>query len=108
MKSYHLKTILLHSIETTGLEFWCEKHLKECFSQLLINLTIATEEKRCPHFWLPDINLFEDLSEKKQKKLLQVLGKVKEKAEKFIELLTEEEEKNQTDNIKIAQLTEFF
>lgn len=108
LKSYHLKTILQHSIETTGLEFWCEEHLEECFSELLINLTIAIEEKRCPHFWLPDINLFEDLSEKKQKKLLQVLRKVKGKPEKFIELLTEEEEKNQTDNIKLAQMTGFF
>ena len=108
LKSYHLKTLLLHSIETTGLEFWCEEHLKECFSQLLINLTTAIEEKRCSHFWLPDINFFEDLREKDQKKSLKVLRKVKEKPEKFIELLTEEEEKTQTDNIKLAQLTGAF
>ena len=107
LKSYHLKTIL-HSIETTGLKFWCEEYLKECFSQFLINLTIAIEGKRFPHFWLPHINLFEDLSEKKAKEVVESFSKVKEKPEKFIELLTEEGEKNQTDNTKLALKLNFL
>ena len=104
LKSYHLKTILLYSIEATGLEFWCEENLKECFDKLLGNLTTAIEERSCPHFWLPHINLFEDLSEKDQKKVLKVLREVKDKPEKFIELLTEKEEKNQRDTAKMYML----
>ena len=82
LKSYHLKTIL-HSIETTGLKFWCEEHLKECFSQFLINLTIAIEGKRFPHLWLPDINLFEDLSEKKAKEVVESFSESQRKARKI-------------------------
>lgn len=90
MKSCYLKTILLHNIETTGLEFWIEDHLKECFSLLLLNFIIAINENKCPQFWLPDITFFENLKEKYQRKLLKVLRKVKENPEKFIEISTEE------------------
>lgn len=56
-------------------------------------MTTAIEKQSCSHFWLPGINFFEDLSEKDQKKVLKVLREVKDMLEKFIELLTEEEEK---------------
>ena len=84
--SYHLKSLLLHALESTDPQFWLqEANLDIYFNLLFGKLLDAVTDKRCPHFWLPEINLFENLTEPDVRKLTKVLRKVLKSPESFIE-----------------------
>jgi len=87
LASYHLKSIFFYTLERTGAEFWLddERRIEECFHLLLHNLTQSVYEKRCPHFWIPAINLFSEFTEKDTQCLLKVLQKIKQAPARYIE-----------------------
>ena len=56
--TFHLKNILLQTIEETGAEMWTEGSRAECMMKLLGNLLEALTEKDLPHFFVRSYNLF--------------------------------------------------
>ena len=87
ISSYQLKCLLFCTLERTDPQFWLqEANLTQCFHLLLANLLSAFTTKHCAHFWIPHINLFDNLSGRDCKKLTKVLRKVIRKSpEQFIE-----------------------
>ena len=88
LSSYHLKTIYLHRLERTGLEFWSENDGGGCeyaFMVLLRDLKIALDSGECNHFWIPQINLFKDIHPHKLKSLSKVLDKVIQNPSPYIQ-----------------------
>jgi len=83
--SYALKCIFMRTLEQTDPTVWAEENLKRLFFDLLKTLTDAIEKRECPHFWIPQVNLFEDLTKNKAKKLLKKLTEIKKKPEWYIE-----------------------
>ena len=75
LKSYHLKTILFHTLEVTPVEMWSEKSILNCLDYLLKELQEAFHQQRCMHFWISRINLFQDF---KNCRLSKLEAKVKE------------------------------
>ena len=68
-KSYHIKTILYYTLEKTPLSFWREENIKRCFQRLLDELLHTLYKKRCPHFWISDINLYSGIKKSSLKTL---------------------------------------
>ena len=60
LSSYHLKTILFHTLEVTSANIWSEKNILDCLDYLLKELQEAFHKQRCMHFWISCINLFKD------------------------------------------------
>ena len=81
--SYQLKCIFYYTLERTDPEI--SSNIEKCFHLLLSNLKLAVANRHCPHFWIPEINLFQDLRKKEARKLLKIIEKVQRKAEEYIE-----------------------
>ena len=61
--SYLLKSILFYTLENTDPNQWIsreDENLSTHFHLLLDNIITAFEQKSCPHFWIPEINLLDD------------------------------------------------
>ena len=56
--TFHLKNLLLQTIEETGAELWTESNRVECVEKLLTNLLQALRKKELPHFFVRSYNLF--------------------------------------------------
>lgn len=56
--SFHLKNILLQTIEETGMDKWTESNRAECMMKLLGNLLKAHTNKDLRHFFVRSYNLF--------------------------------------------------
>ena len=63
LKTYHLKTILLWTLERNPPEVWTENNIPACVHLLLDELIGCVESRVCPNYWLPRVNLFADLQE---------------------------------------------
>ena len=60
IKSYYLKTLMLHAMADTSIS-WEREHLGENFLEMLKRLQKALEYQRLPYFWFHESNLFEKL-----------------------------------------------
>lgn len=100
--SFHLKTLLLWTIEETGAEVWTEGNRVKCFMKLSRNLLQALTKKELPHFFVRSYNLLgadyvddpkilETLARKVKKMVENPMLSVKELMQKVPEL---EKEKN--------------
>lgn len=56
--TFHLKNILLQTIEETGAEVWTENNRVECMLKLLGNLLEALRKRELRHFFVRSYNLF--------------------------------------------------
>ena len=56
--SFHLKNLLLQTIEETGAEMWTESNRTECMMKLVKNLLEALTKKDLRHFFVRSYNLF--------------------------------------------------
>ncbi len=56
--SFHLKNLLLQTIEETGAEMWTESNRAECMMKLFTNLLEALTKKDLRHFFVRSYNLF--------------------------------------------------
>ena len=63
IKSYHLKTIMLHEFESHHPCQWTNENLLPCLLNALRRLNVFLENKKCPHYFLPGINLFENITD---------------------------------------------
>ena len=56
--TFHLKNILLQTIEESGADMWTESNRVECMMKLLRNLLEALRKKDLRHFFVSSYNLF--------------------------------------------------
>jgi len=86
INSYQLKSLLLYALEETDPQFWRqETNLEQCFHLLFEKLLHAVTNRYCPHFWIPQMNLFENLTSRDVRKVTKQLRKVLESPESYIE-----------------------
>ena len=62
LRSYHLKTVMLHEFESQSIYEWTNENFLPCLLNALRRLEIFLQNKKCPHYFLPGMNLFEKLS----------------------------------------------
>ena len=85
LTSYHLKTILLNKLETTGLDFWSADNTEVAFLSLLEDLRGALDTKTCNHYWIPQVNLFKDIAPHKLNSVSKVVAKVIQNPSPYIQ-----------------------
>ena len=56
--TFHLKNILLQTIEETGADMWTDSNRAECLMKLLGNLLEALTKRHLSHFFVRSYNLF--------------------------------------------------
>lgn len=56
--TFHLKTILMQTMEETDAEMWTKNNRAECMMKLLLNLMEALRKKHVSHFSVKPYNLF--------------------------------------------------
>ena len=84
LNSYHLKTILFHTLEVTSAETWIQKSILNCLNYLLEEVQYAFHQQRCRHFWISHINLFQDLKHCKLYKLEKKVKTIRENSLPFV------------------------
>ncbi|XP_052075908.1 cyclic GMP-AMP synthase-like [Mytilus californianus] len=58
--SYHMKTVLFWVSEELPLSEWRPENLTSCFMRCLRRLIYFVEYSMCPHYFIPENNLFEN------------------------------------------------
>ncbi|KAL4218494.1 hypothetical protein ACF0H5_023228 [Mactra antiquata] len=77
ISSYMCKTVLLHCVENTMVDFWQERNLIKCFDKMLCVLYNFIAHVQCPHFIIPENNLMAGkISPLQQQRLLEVLARI--------------------------------
>ena len=84
--TFHLKTILMQTIEETGAETWTENNRSECMMRLFGNLMKALQEKHLSHFFVNSCNLFSEDYIENPEVLETLIVKVEQIMERPIEL----------------------
>ena len=110
LESFHLKNLLLQTIEETGAEMWTESKRAECMMKLLGNLLKALKEKDLRHFFVRSYNLFGvDYIENPEilESLAEVVEKIMENPKEFSnELIDSGKEKEDQLKKECASLKE--
>ncbi|XP_069121183.1 uncharacterized protein [Argopecten irradians] len=59
LTSYHVKTVMFWMSEEQERQFWRPENLAVCFRSSLMKLKMFVENKRCPNYFITDVNLLE-------------------------------------------------
>ena len=62
ISTYHLKTLLLWASERHSPNRWSDENIAVCFLGLLDDLLHSLVNCSCPHYFIPELNLFADCS----------------------------------------------
>lgn len=62
LTSYHLKTLLLWASERHPADTWSDENIAVCFLGLVDDLLHSLVNGSCPHYFIPEINLFANCS----------------------------------------------
>ncbi|XP_052785902.1 uncharacterized protein LOC128221344 [Mya arenaria] len=76
LTSFHCKTVMFFTIERISREEWREDRLIGCIGYCLQTLDFFLMKGYCPHYIIPEVNLFEGKITRRYQLLL--LGKIKE------------------------------
>ncbi|XP_052787689.1 uncharacterized protein LOC128222636 [Mya arenaria] len=76
LTSFHCKTVMFFTIERISREEWREDRLIGCIGYCLQTLEFFLMKGYCPHYIIPEVNLFEGKITRRYQLLL--LGKIKE------------------------------
>ena len=83
-RSYHLKSIFFYTLEKTQLGLWTDHNIEKVFQKLLDELLQTLSEKRCPHFWISEIDLYEGIEAKSLKSLYRTALKIRQNPAPYI------------------------
>ncbi|XP_066936982.1 cyclic GMP-AMP synthase-like receptor 2 isoform X2 [Clytia hemisphaerica] len=95
LSTYYFKSIFMHVLEKTEPSFWRENDIEDCFYWLFKHVSEAVKSKQCPHFWLNEINFFEELTDRDVNKLLKLLTKIKQNPSAYIDDSFVRDDKNE-------------
>lgn len=88
LKSYHLKTILLYECEANPMpQQWSFNCLGDRFLGLLERLEKCLLKKKCPHYIMQEVDLFELFNPQKCSELAKRIGEIKSQPERELHKL---------------------
>ena len=77
LRSYQLKTVFFHTLENTPATFWSENNISVCLDHLLDAVQRVFHQKKCMHFWIKHINLFQSFNHHSLSKLEEKVKKIR-------------------------------
>ena len=87
IRSYHLKTLMLHEFESHHPSNWTSENIVLCLQRALQRLKVFLQNRKCPHYFLPGINLFERLSSQSCARIIQDIDKFLRNTKEVLETL---------------------
>lgn len=63
LHTYYFKTLMLWACEQKPLEFWNEIHIESSVRELLCNMTEWLIDRTCPHYFIPENNIMDHLTD---------------------------------------------
>ena len=83
LKPYLLQTVLLHECaKFSDVDQWTEEELPSRFHGLVEVLESFARDKNCPHFFIPSLNLFTEISNEDLKGLCKKIKFIRERCGK--------------------------
>lgn len=82
LSSYHMKTIFLWSCERIPSEMWVEANLAQIIMGLLDDLLHCLVTKSCPHYFIPENNLFAHVHSDFLDRLAKVVTEIRRNPER--------------------------
>ncbi|XP_031559336.1 protein male abnormal 21-like [Actinia tenebrosa] len=83
LSSYHMKTIFLWACERIPSEMWVESNLAQIIMGLLDDLLHCLVTKNCPHYFIPENNLFAHVHQDFLDHLAKVVAKIRRNPERY-------------------------
>ena len=71
IKSYHLKTVMMHEFESHNPREWRSENIFQCLRNALERLRGSLSSGKCQHYFLSSVNLFEQLRYEDRLKVIQ-------------------------------------
>ena len=78
LESYHLKTVFFWLLEEIQPKFWCEENRASIFYLLMNKLLNHLKERKLPHYFIPQHNLFQYLDGEKLDRLAEAVSSIME------------------------------
>ena len=84
LSSYHLKTVLFHTLQGISAREWSQKNIVDCLDYLLEVVQNVFLKKSCNRFWISTINLFQNLDHLRLSRLVKKVKEVRENPFPFL------------------------
>ncbi|XP_031548635.1 protein mab-21-like 2 [Actinia tenebrosa] len=85
LTSYHLKTIMFYERETyPRLSLWKEDQLAIRFTSALARLRSCLQQRKCPHYFIKDVNLFDSRFDNRYKDLITWIDKFQSNPQNYL------------------------
>ncbi|XP_031559332.1 uncharacterized protein LOC116295601 [Actinia tenebrosa] len=85
--SYHMKTIFLWACERIPSEMWVKANLAQIIMGLLDDLLHCLVTKSCPHYFIPENNLFAHVHQDFLDHLAKVVAKIRRNPKRYLSVL---------------------
>ena len=69
--TYHFKTLMMWACEEKHQSVWKEDNITNCILGVIDNLLEAMNERRLAHYFVPEINLFDTVSDESMKQVMK-------------------------------------
>ena len=84
LRSYQLKTVFFHTLEITPATIWSENNISVCLDYLLEAVQRVFHQKKCMHFWIKRINLFQNFNHRRLSRLEEKVKKIRKNPFPFL------------------------
>ena len=84
LSSYHLKTVFFHTLEVTPAGISNQNSISTCLDHLLEAVQCAFHKKKCMHFWIKHINLFQNFNHHSLSRLEEKVKKIRKNPFPFL------------------------
>ena len=84
LRSYHFKTVFFHTLENTPASIWNENNNSVCLDHLLQAVQRVFYQRKCMHFWIKHINLFQNFNGSTLSKLGEKVKKIRKNPFPFL------------------------
>ena len=87
IRSYHLKTVVLHEFESHHPSNWTSENMLSCLKQVLHRLKVSLQKRNFPHYFIAVINLFERFDRMSCERIIGDIDKFLQNPNQALEML---------------------
>lgn len=86
LSSYHIKTIVLWTVEKLSMHTWAEESIVMCVLQILDSITHCLVQGQCPNYFILECNLFQNIPRDVLRTTARQISKIRRNPKKYFQL----------------------